>query len=265
MPGSPTALTVADGNAYLSAVTAGLFIIRFEDSADGQVRDFHGKPVANVSVAADEVATALTDSSGAFNFSSLPWDDYTLSPELAGYAFWPLQQEVILPGVAHGVNFTLMAAPVSGGLQPGLPASLSYTDTQGLPTSINLPANAALLDATLTITPTLVPFRDGFLFTGHAFTLGASPDFVPAAPLNVTIHYSDQDAWSATGEEELHLWRWTGARWEDAAQTCTPEAVYVRNPAENTLRLPICQFGLFARDQAVFTALTVNQIKGFSE
>jgi hypothetical protein len=68
-------------------------------------------------------------------------------------------------------------------------------------------------------------------------TLPCSPTF--QKPITVTIHYSDADV-AGLDENDLRLYYWTGALWDDDANTCTPASTYTRDTLNNVLSVPIC-------------------------
>lgn len=141
----------------------------------------------------------------------------------------------------------LTVTPTSGG-------TLTYTDSQGNPTSVTVPTGA-VTDTTIllyTAVPTITGSTpSGFSFAGHAFSLDAyqngalqSP-FTFSTPIIVKVTYSDADV-SGMVETALKLNYWNGSNWMDAAATCAPPSTYTYNPAENWFSLPICHLTDFA-------------------
>jgi uncharacterized repeat protein (TIGR01451 family) len=126
-------------------------------------------------------------------------------------------------------------------------STLVYTDTQGNPTVIQVPAGAVTEAVTLVYVPqeTATPSA-GFFFAGHAFDLDAYkgdalvPGFVFSKPVTITINYSDADV-TGLDEDTLMLEYWDGNAWVDAA--CGP---YDRHQADNWLAVPICHLSRFA-------------------
>lgn len=126
--------------------------------------------------------------------------------------------------------------------------TLTYTDTQGLPTSIQVPAGAVSETTHLTLSPLPWPTRPlspTWSFAGHAFGLEAyqggvfQPGFVFSEPVTVAIHYSPADL-GGKAEDSLALHTWNGSAWEDAA--CRP---VVPHPDENWVEVPICHLSEF--------------------
>ena len=235
----------------------------------GRVADANNDPIAGVTVSAGAGYTAVTDSNGNYTLSDLQVGTYSLTPTISGYTFQPATRVVTLPPDAAGQNFVILASPVSITLPmsgtTNLPASLIYTDTQGLPTTIEFPADAvtqtttiesstavAAQAMTLVLTPTLVTGGAGLAFAGHAFNLAVyrngnlQPDLTFTKPATVTIHYSAADIGVVSDEGQLALWWWTGSEWENVTDTCTPPSVYNRDLANGMLSVPTCHLSLFS-------------------
>jgi hypothetical protein len=230
----------------------GLSILRFDLALGGRVTQANGLPAPGVEVSAGPGLPAITDANGAYALSDLGPGTYTVTPSLPGYAFEPPARSVTLPPNASGVSFTLLPLPVSTTLTPGLTASLTYTDTQGLPTTLDFPADAVTQMTTVVLTPTVAARQPAYAFAGHAFHLAAyregelQPGLVFSAPVSATLQYSDWDVGVVTDELDLALWWWTDGAWQDAAQACDPAADYSRDTAGNLLGVPICRVGRFA-------------------
>jgi parallel beta-helix repeat protein len=132
-------------------------------------------------------------------------------------------------------------------IPPDVRVTLAYTDTQGNPTMVQVPAGAVPYTTTLVYVPvaTATP-PPGFFSPGPAFDLDAYrdgeplPGFAFSLPVTITIHYSEADV-AGLEEGTLLLLYWNGSTWEDAA--CRP---YDRHPAENWLAVPICHLSRFA-------------------
>ena len=128
-------------------------------------------------------------------------------------------------------------------------STLVYTDTQGSPTVIQVPAGAVTEPTTLVYTPvetTTTP--SGFAFAGNAFELDVyqggvlQSGFTFSVPVTITLHYTDADvAGLDEGTLMLEHWNESTSAWQDAA--CGP---YDRHPGENWLAVPICHLSRFA-------------------
>lgn len=232
----------------------------------GRVTDGSNKPISGVTVSAGAAGSATTGPDGAYTITELAGGTYTLTPNKPGFGFIPPTRSVSVPPDAIGQNFTMLAAPVSITLASGLEARLTYTDTQGLPTSLDFPPDAVTQTTTVALTPTLASGGTGYAFAGHAFELAAyqggslQSGFTFGGPVTVTVHYSDSDVRTVTDEERLALWWRNGGEWQDAAQTCEPTSSYSRDVANNALSVPICHlslFGFFGPTQQVYLPLIV--------
>jgi uncharacterized repeat protein (TIGR01451 family) len=132
--------------------------------------------------------------------------------------------------------------------------TLIYTDTQSLPTIVQIPSGAVTSTTTLLYSPlSTTTSNSQFTFAGHAFELDAYRDgvllsnFTFSVPITITLHYTDTDV-SGIDETLLKLdyWNSSTSRWEDAATTCIPLSTYDRHPDENWLAISICHLSRFA-------------------
>jgi branched-chain amino acid transport system substrate-binding protein len=169
----------------------------------------------------------------------------------------------------HGVNLIPY-----GGSAISVPtdteSTLVYTDAQGSPTVIHVPAGAVTETTALVYTPVeTVTTPPGFAFAGHAFDLDAYqggalvPGLTFSVPVTVTLHYTEADI---TGLDEhtlvLDYWNESTSAWEDVASTCTPPSPYDRHPSENWLAVPIChlsRFALFGKYTVYLPVMLKNQ------
>ena len=148
--------------------------------------------------------------------------------------------------------------PISGG-------DLVYTDTQGLPTIIQVPPGAITDGIVLLYVPLPAPTQPlpprkvsaAHTFTLEAYTLSGVhlPGYVFQMPVTVELHYSNADV-SRVMEPSLELDAWTGDAWQDAA--C---GLYNRQAAANWLSLPIChlcEFALIGEPYWVYLPLVVR-------
>jgi hypothetical protein len=150
-------------------------------------------------------------------------------------------------------------------VEPSTGTTLVYTDTQGSPTIIQVPASAVTDTVTLVYAPvetTTTP--SSFSFAGHAFDLDVYqegtlrlPSFAFSGSITITIHYTDIDV---VGLDEstliLEYWDEVTSLWRDAA--CGP---YNRHPDGNWLAVPIChlsRFALFGKEYMVYLPLMLK-------
>ena len=148
-------------------------------------------------------------------------------------------------------------------LSPDAAATLVYTDVQGNPSLVDLPAGAVTTTTLLVYTPLdAAAAPPDLYFARHAFELDAYregallPDFAFELPVDLAVHYSQADL-VGVDEPSLSLLSWTGAAWLDAA--C---GSYVRDLDQNWLAAPICHitpFALFGgRGPAVYLPLVLR-------
>jgi hypothetical protein len=266
MSGAAVGVAAVGNYAYVAGKGAGLFILRYGASITGRVADVNSAPFSGVTISASSGLNTTTDATGTYTFTNHLLGTWVLTPTLTSYSFWPATRTVTLPPDASGQNFTILPGPVSTTLTPGTASSLVYTDTQGLPTRLDSPAGVVSQTTTLVLTPTLAPSVPGFAFAGHAFELSGFrvgkplTNLIFDTPMTVTIHYSNNDVRVVSDESQLALWWWTGAGWEDAANTCDPPATSTfgltdRDPVNRVLSVPICRpgpFGLFGPTRQVY-------------
>ena len=147
----------------------------------------------------------------------------------------------------------------------GTGSTLVYTDTQGSPTIIQVPADAVSETTTLVYTPLdTVTIPSNLSFAGHAFDLDAYrsgtlllPGFALSGAITVTLQYTDSDV---TGLDEtsllLEYWNEATGAWTEAA--C---GAYKRDPDDNRLTVPIChlsRFALFGKGNTIFIPVVLK-------
>jgi hypothetical protein len=122
-------------------------------------------------------------------------------------------------GVVRATHTILVGPGAAQVIGPDLGATLVYTDAEGLPTVIEVPAGAVTGTVTLVYSPAdaILP-PSGMSPSGHAFELDAykNGDLLPGLefepPFTVTIHYTDTQV-AGLDEKTLGLWFWDGAAW----------------------------------------------------
>lgn len=140
--------------------------------------------------------------------------------------------------------------PVLGGSQ----ADLDFVFSSGSSLNLLIPSGALAETSTIVFTPdTDVDERapGGLIASGLRFDLMVCPDNVCGEPyffgdiVTLTLHYSDAEIWSLI-EDELYLYTWDGSQWTDIVQQCSAGLMpYVRDPAQNSLGVPVCHFSRF--------------------
>lgn len=251
-PSFARAITIANQRIYATR-EGGLHIMAGTASLTGQVREANGSPVSGVTLSATAGMTT-TDQAGQYSFANLPTGAYTITPTLSDFTFIPPVRTATVPRDSWGQNFVMLPQPVSASLTPGLTTTLTFTDTQNLPTQLTFSGDAIAQSATIVVTPTLVSGGAGKASASHAFELGlfqpsrAPADSSFAAPVQVTIHYSDVDVGVISDEAQLTLDRWTANGWENAAQGCGAGSgtLAFPIPAANRFNGLVCQTGRFA-------------------
>jgi len=247
-------MTVEGDRIYL--YNQSLYVLRYTDPAlpsiRGRVRQTNHQPYPGAQISAGELLPVKTsDLSGAYIFAGVPEGTYNITPSLGGYVFLPATRTVSVPPDATGQDFTILPRPVQVDFTPGISASLRYTDTQGLPTWLDIPGEVADAPITVKAVPTTSIGAPGYFFGWHAFELNVltggegAEGFVFDAPVVVHIQYSDQDVAVITDEGSLALWWWDGADWRDASQSCSPAGEYSRDMDSNMISLPICRTGVY--------------------
>ncbi len=242
-----------------SAATGQNFVQR-ADLIHGYIQQSNGVSFSGAPLKLSNGAQISSAEAGYYEFSELARQTFTVTSDKANLRFVPGQQTVTLPDLAF-YNFIVLAAPVSKTFDKPDDAALSYVDTQGLPTSFDVPMTRAI-NVTLAVTPTLPPAPDPDVFTGHAFELTVRNNRTGAvAQSHVVISYSDADLQLLILESRLALKVWTGQSWQPVTESC-PAANPTVDAAANTFSANLCGEGLFAlfgSMQRLFLPLVTNQ------
>jgi hypothetical protein len=252
-PGSTWNVIAAGNRAYVNTLYGGLSIYEQYGNAAGQLLDGAHLPLAllGVKISAGGDLSTTTNITGSFDLRSLPVGVNTVTPTLAGYTFMPPTVTIQTPSAYLGdLNFVALVAPMSITLTPGVTTTLTYTEPNGASIEAVFPADTLSQTTTITIVPTLADGGVDQWFTGHAFDLatpiGLWPDLDFNVPVTITIRYTDRDVSVVSDEVALQLAWWDGAQWIEAASTCSPTSIYVRDTTANILSVPICATGRYA-------------------
>jgi len=141
--------------------------------------------------------------------------------------------------IVHPISSTIVL--------PDAPAQLAYTDTQGLPTTLDLPAGSVTQTAHLLYRSQPATTPPAFWRpTGHSFVFdlyreGRALSQPLPAPATLTLKYSEADVAGIDRPADLQLMRQDSNGWQPAA--CGPVS---RDLEQHVLSLPVCQLGQFA-------------------
>lgn len=156
-----------------------------------------------------------------------------------GYYYNPAYAGPYLYALSKG------AVPSVNPITPSEPTTIPFTDNSGSSGSITIPAGSITENTQLVIHPDIVvqplasgiqPSRLAFNIQGYRTSDGSAVDLTFTTPVPITITYPNLPLI----ENSLKLYYWNGTSWEDAA--CGD---YVRNPAANTITIPVCHFSQF--------------------
>ena len=160
--------------------------------------------------------------------------------------------------------------PLSGTADPGTPSSLTYVDTQGSSTTLDVPAGAVTESTTIRYAPKVPQAVTGvppdLAFGNHAFDLDAYrggnliPGFTFEKAVKLTVEYSDADV-AGLDEETLALRRWTGSAWEEIGTQ--PPETYTLDIENNRLTAYLRSFSRFStmgvrRGHGIFLPLVLR-------
>jgi hypothetical protein len=152
----------------------------------------------------------------------------------------------------YGLGYDLGADEIIAAwaeLDPFEGGTMIYADQPGMTVTVQVPSGAVSETVTLTCEPidrpAPVPPPSGESFAGRSFTLEMflGPKHLEGytflQPAEVTVYYRDTDI-AGLDESRLQLYYWSGSNWINAADTCSPRSVYVRDMGHNALSVPIC-------------------------
>jgi hypothetical protein len=249
----PVAIAVLDGVIYITNVT-GVFVYQFSSSTiSGFVVDVHNKPIENVDIGVSAGFSTTTSVDGSYTTPGLPSGTYIITPSLTGFVFSPPSRTVALPPAAVNQDFTILSPPVETTLEPLASSHLTYTDTQGLPTTLFFPAGTVTITTDVVLNPLgRLSAPSGKAFAGHAFDLLASRSGIALAslkfltPVSATINYNLADVEVISDTKGVSLWWWEAGEWQMAAQSCVIPGEVAHNLAGRIISTPICTTGRYA-------------------
>jgi hypothetical protein len=241
---------VGSGDAYLTNNSRGLLVTSGDLAINGLVVDHNYQPISNVMVQGSFGRWGTTDISGMFNVGGYMPGSYGITPSFPDRAFLPYSQTVQIPQSRINSQFTILSAPITATIEPGVASDVVYYDVQDLPTQLHLPAGTVISTSVLKITPTLSMGTIDDEFAGHAFGLDITDDGENIGeflePVDVAISYSDLDIRYIAAENQLWLRWWSGGEWRDAAESCSPVSLYQRQLADNVISVAVCGVGEFS-------------------
>ena len=226
-------------------------------SISGPTKGYTGTTYHFSAIVTPSNATLL----GPVTYEWSPTPDSGQGTWTANYS-WPTTGTYTITLVAHNCGgwFTathrmliIPVMPLSTTVGPGSGGMIVYTDTQGLTTTVHIPAGAVTEVTTIVFTPVpspTEPVSGGLRFGNHAFDINAYRNgqmlhnFSLQQPVTVTIHYSDADV-AGLDESTLVLYRWipSPGYWERIGERPGEgQALYA---ALNTLKAWLMGFSRF--------------------
>jgi hypothetical protein len=101
----------------------------------------------------------------------------------------------------------MLGPPASVNVSPILTSTLTFTDTQGLPTTAVFPPGSVAIAGTAYLTPTLAVSFPGYTFAFHAFDLDFPALENCAVPVELAITYSELDQSAVSDPSAVALWQ----------------------------------------------------------
>lgn len=242
------ALALANRYIYVADSLGGLAIAQERFQISGAVRQTNGLPYAGVTMRLDGGEAIPTNPSGNYTYNAVRVGPHVLEPTLTGYQFVPSSRSLTLPTRLASQDFTLLPETISAELFPGVAATLTFNDTQGLPTTLHLPAGAVDEALTLVVQPVIPSSVAGYAPAAHAVVLSVLraglplPDYTFLQPITLSLTYSAADLGGRAAQELLILWQ-RQSQWVEAPASCTPPTAYTRDLSANRLALDICAVG----------------------
>lgn len=219
----------------------------------GEIFNPNGSPLAGVKVQLDGQATQTTGADGSFNFEDQPLGNHTVRPIFPDFHYLPAERSLNAEDEQPQL-FYAIANPVTESIGQNNDTTVSFDDTQGLPTTVTF------LDASgpgqATITPLLIGQPNGYLQTGHTMDIefaGASENTQAVVKgqdevlisLEIKVKYNKADLQSILKAEKLVL-LWKGPHgWEDAQASCPAGNSTDLNLNQKTLTVGVCHYGTY--------------------
>jgi hypothetical protein len=245
-------VVVGKGYAFLAAGGQGIEILNGDLTVSGKVTNHNGTPVTDVAISATLGRGTTVGTDGTYTVTNFLPGTFAITPTTIteAYTFSPQTRTFSLPDDSSGQDFIAVAGLVTTTIHSSTSMTLTYTDTQNLPTHLFFPAGAVSVTTEITVAPILVDNLSRMASAGHAFNLSANQagstlnDF--SKPVSITISYSELDLQLIHDENGLRFLWWEGARWLEAAETCDQPSGYDRDLLNNQVTVSVCQTGRFA-------------------
>ncbi|MBX3001654.1 MAG: choice-of-anchor A family protein [Caldilineaceae bacterium] len=252
MDANPTAL-VADGQS-----TSLIRVI---------VQDANGKPLTNKEVTFETTLGTLNPVSVITDAHGRATTVLTAGTKLGRAKI------TAITNVSLGIVFVNVVEGASTLIRPDASSELLYVAPNGNgSTRIRIPAGAVDQPTNLhyAAMTTVNAWQPGFVFGGRGFSLDAYQngqpldDFVFLKPIEVTVHYTEDEA-KGLNENEIILPFWDGRAWVDAATSCSPTSIYHRDPAQKVFTVEIChltEFSMFGIPTSPFRLFLPSTVRG---
>jgi hypothetical protein len=224
-----------------------LFTLRFGHSAYGRVTDKHGEYLAGVSVGSTLAASESTNWAGNYSFDHLTANTLSLVPESGSHHFFPPSLTASVPPDAADQDFIMLGIPQFITTSGGVTTTLTYTDTQGLTTTLAIPPTALDFDVPLFYTPTMASTGPDLSSAFHTFDLATTGGGLWTFDdlIALQIDYSPLDVQDIDNPDALFLAYWDGFAWVPIEEICGPVTTY-HNKASGIFSTQICQTGTYA-------------------
>lgn len=254
MEANPTALVADDQSTSLIRVI---------------VQDAYGNPLASKEVTFETTLGTLNPVSVKTDAQGRATTTLTAGTKLGRAKI------TALTNVSLGVVFVNVVEGASALIRPDASSELLYVAPSGNgSTRIRIPAGAVDQPTNLhyAAMTTVNAWQPGFVFGGRGFSLDAYQngqpldDFVFRVPIEVTIHYTDDEA-KGLNENEIILPFWDGRAWVDAATSCTPTSIYQRDPEQKVFTVEIChltEFSMFGIPTSPFRLFLPSTVRGWA-
>lgn len=141
---------------------------------------------------------------------------------------------------------------ISVTLHPDLPATLTYTGTEGVVTRLDFPSHTTDVTRTIYFITETSTYADGMVFSGYAFglipfienTIDEQYEFMQ--PVSLTIQYPDEIIPSGIPENQLEIYHPTALGWIPAEDTCDPSVPFYQDLEHNLFFGLICEPAYYA-------------------